>query len=168
MIEPTVKAMLEEYLYDWQGIESLVRGMVLNHLGAFDGYQMFLLDFDEKPREGLAKFLDLNIYDDFKKSYPRFPHRIQYLRKHGLIGDNLYKLLEDLNDRRNKIHRYKTGFPENLRVAFNYAYSWLHYLQMFSKDSGFNEDYKARMRESIEKSAEHLLDKLRTEESTAY
>jgi hypothetical protein len=105
LIEPTIIAMLEEYLHDWQGIESVVRELVLENMGTFKTHQMLLLDFGEKPREKLAEFLDLSIYDDFKKTYPRFPHRIQYLRKHDIIGDNLYHLLEELNYRRNSLRQ---------------------------------------------------------------
>jgi hypothetical protein len=165
VIEPKFRAMFKEYFHDWQGIESVVRGLVLKDLGTFDNYQMFMLDFDEKPREKLAEFMNVDIYETFKKKYPRFPHRIDYLLKHGIIGDNLHSLLAELNTRRNKIHRLETGFSDPLRIAFSYARSWLEQLHLYSVDSGINKDVKRMMNEAIERSAAQLLIQLKQSDS---
>jgi hypothetical protein len=105
--------------------------------------------------------MNVYIYDTFKKQYPRFPHRIDYLLRHGIIGKNLYSLLGELNTRRNKIHRLKTGFSDPLRIAFSYAHSWLTQLRLYSTDSGINEDVKRMMYEAIERSASQLVRQLK-------
>ena len=154
-LEPTIKAMLKEYLHDWQGIEVLVRGLMLEHMGAFKDHKMFLLDFDDKS-EDLGNYLELEVYKEFKRTYRWFPSRIAYLRDNGVIGDSLYLLLGKLNSRRNRIHKYETELPEDLRVIFHMTYSWLQWIQIARANSGFPEGHL----QSTIKNAEQFADKI--------
>jgi hypothetical protein len=163
-MEPWVEAMVREYFYDWQGIESYARGLVLWDMGAFKTH-LFLDDFDEFEPEEVTEFLHLDKYKVFFEKYPSIKRRLGYLHDKKIIGDNLFNLLIELNKRRNKVHRVKGELSEITRSAFTYGSSWLQSIYVFSVDTGTSTEARERIFQDIETSADRLLARLHAAEA---
>jgi len=161
-LEPFIEEQITAYFYDWQGIESYVRGLALWHLDAFKTH-LFVNDFDEYEPQEVMEFLDIDKFLAFRNKYRGIRSRMEYLHNEKIIGDNFFALLIELAKRRNKIHRVNTNLSESTRAAFGRAYTWLQWIYIVNVDSGMGGDMRERRLKEIELSARALFAKLSDE-----
>lgn len=161
LIEPTIKRWLTTPLRDWGEIEHYVTQMVRKLEGVFKaekGPILVSIGDDEELPEDLSDTVDLEAFRKFKRKFPfrTFKWKINYLRKHGILQNSSYKLLDILREFRNKLHGYDYKFTEqelNLFTQARAIVSMMHWAVMWIQAKDRLESYKV----AFEKRAEQLL-----------
>ena len=159
MIEPNIKSMLKDYLKGWQDLETLVTRIVLRVKGAYKGITELIISDGDDPRK-YGKYLEILVYKQVKKM--KFGQKITFLHEKGVIGDSMYKLLDFLRKRRNKIHSVQHTFSEIEREAFSLANSIIGWIYAVNSDSGLsNMQEKNKILQMCEVQSSELLSKLK-------
>lgn len=109
IIEPNIKAIIPNYLKDWQGIELQIMLTTMRHAGVFKTSLSFhSIDENTEKIHGeeidIKKFKEINAWKLWKK--------IKYLKDEGVLGENSFNLFNTLKEMRNKIHEPDTFFSE--------------------------------------------------------
>lgn len=155
VIEPTVKAMLDEFFFDWQGVETHVRFILAKTLGAFKK-RPYLLDIGkEEPLEGLADSIDIKLYDKIRRKW--FSTMVDDLKHLGIIGPNLHALLLETAKRRNKVHRYMTPIPESDRVLFYWVNQFVWNIQNYMMDESLAQTHLPDLLKTLEIRSQAML-----------
>jgi hypothetical protein len=161
-IEPTVKAMLSEFFYDWQGIEAETRFLLAKGLGAYKQNGNYLIDTDwEEDLNPFAEQIDVEKYDWIRHLF--FGRVVGELWKNGLIGPELYSLLGEVARRRNRIHRYRAELSEQDRIIFYYVHGLLQHFSIRVRDPNFEpelSDYQ-KLKEAVDRHAKALMEKIK-------
>lgn len=167
IIEPTVKIFVAEPLGAWGRMEHDVTQMVRKLEGVFkvealtDTILVSIGD-DEKLPEHLSGKVDLEAFRGIGKW--GFERKIKCLRKHGILKEHSYNLIDKARRIRNKLHHYDYKFTEQELTLISQAaaiVSRLHWAVMYP----LNEDTVEATTNNAEKTAEKLLQMMRPEDS---
>lgn len=127
--------------------------MVIKHKGVFKGDEIFIT-VDEEPGEEISEKVDVKAFRRIKKQ--AFKDKIEYLRKHGILGDSSYRFLNRARMVRNKIHDAYYEFSEQDLNLFRWANaiaSRIYYAMIFDTP----EELAVNMKLHAEKISEQLL-----------
>lgn len=155
ILEPNIMA-IPPPLSDWKQAESWVTLMVMKHKGVFRGDEMFFT-VDEEADEEILQKVDVKAFQKIRKD--KFWRKLQYLRKHGILGDCSYTFLSKASEIRNMIHEVYYEFSEQDRNVFRWANaitSQIYSTMMFD----LREDLAVKLRLQAEKASERLLSQL--------
>ncbi len=156
-IEPTITAMLDEFFFDWQGVEANVRFILAKYSGAFKKRPYaFDVGLDESLGE-YAEYLDVAIYDEIRRC--GFSKMVAILKNRGIIKRDFSTLLFKTAERRNRLHRYKASIPESDRILFFWVHQYLQHLAIRLMDESL-ADQVENMLDTIEEKSKLLLAEL--------
>jgi hypothetical protein len=157
VIEPTIKRWLTEPLRDWGDIEHNVTQMVMKLEGVFKtekGPILISIGDDEHLPEEMSDKVDLESFRKIERW--GMERKIEYLRKHNILKEHSFKLLDRVREIRNKLHDYEYKFTEqelNLISQARPVVSMINWAVMWLSKKDTVESYK----DSAEKTAEKLL-----------
>jgi len=157
VIEPTIKRWLTEPLRDWGDIEHYVTQMVMKLEGVFKtekGPILISIGDDEHLPEEMSDKVDLESFRKIERW--GMEGKIKYLRKHNILKEHSFKLLDRVREIRNKLHGYEYKFTEqelNLISQARPVVSMINWAVMWLSKKDTVESYK----DSAEKTAEKLL-----------
>ena len=162
IIEPTVKIFVAEPLGAWGRMEHDVTQMVRKLEGVFkvealtDTILVSIGD-DEKLPEDMSEKIDLEAFRKIGKW--GFERKIKCLRKHGILKEHSYNLIDKARRIRNKLHHYDYKFTEQDLTLISQAaamVSRLHWAVMYP----IHEETLETTKNYAEKIAEKLLQAL--------
>ena len=101
-IEPGIQQLLLDYFDDWRFTESCVTQMVMVHKGVFktDLHFIAIGEWDDR----FHKDVDKDLFDHIKGW--NFQWKIDYLKKHKILPEQCYKLLNVAREKRNLLHEH--------------------------------------------------------------
>ncbi len=152
IIEPNIKAIIPNYLKDWQNVEGYITMIVMRHMGIFKTSFSFI-SIDDDAEEIHGDQLNVTEFRKIKKW--TFKQKIEYLNKEGILKENSYKLLDKLREKRNRIHEMDAVFSEKDLQEFSMAHSIIFYIHLTQQPIRVEE--QNRMRDLAEKWAEESL-----------
>jgi hypothetical protein len=152
VIEPNIKAIIPNYLKDWQNVEGYVTMIVMRHMGIFKtSFSFISIDNDAEERYGDQ--IDVTKFRKIKKW--TFKQKIEYLSKEGILKEHSYKLLDKLREKRNNIHEMGAVFSERELQEFSMAHSVIFYIHLTQQP--ISQEKQNEMRNLAEKFAENAL-----------
>jgi hypothetical protein len=92
LIVPEIEFLLSSPISDWNETEENITQMFLKHKGYF------------KQTDWGTQSLDISEGDLQRIRKSPFKRKIDILHKHGILKENIYKFLDYVRGRRNKIH----------------------------------------------------------------
>jgi hypothetical protein len=150
--------MNDEFLHDWQSVESTVFGLILKHAGAIKKPNSFFNQIDEETLDQFAEFIDAEIYWKIKGKYGHFKDQLKYLVDNGVIGQNLREFIWKVSRRRGaKVHGYKQSITDMERPLFALANQLLLHIQFCVCDTGITEAQRKRQIEKMDTHAKAYL-----------
>jgi len=154
LIHPGIKSILENYLKDWQNIESIITQMVMRHKEIFKSKWSFDVK-DSDNIDNYANEVDVEGFKNIKYGWG-FSDKINYLHNNGILQDSVHDLLQILNRKRNHLHYRDTVLSERTRLEFSHGYSIVHsiYIPM---STSMEPDLAERFRNGAEQHAKNIL-----------
>jgi len=158
LLEPSIaveiKSLRFSPLSDLRATESNITFMVMKHKGVFKGGNVFI-DIPEESYDMVSNEVDIGAYRRIKRR--KFKHKIDYLHKQGILGENTHKLLEKIRLIRNPtIHDAYQDFTEQDLALFRWSYHITSQL-FLSMRFGSPEELVGNIRVNAEKQSEKLL-----------
>ncbi len=102
LIEPGVRELIITRFDDWRETESAITQMVMKHRGVFktDVWVISLGEWNDEYKSDVDR-------DQFLKIKKwSFQGKIDYLKKHGILPEVCYRLIDLARDRRNNLHEH--------------------------------------------------------------
>ena len=156
LIEPGIKDIIKNYFGGWGSIESIVLLIIMRVNGVYKTNTSIIFDEDE-DRTKYSDSVDLTKYKKFEKY--TFQQKIETLRESKIIGENTYKVLDNLRIRRNRgVHGTEPQFTDKDRELFEIGYSIIHNVYV-AESEGIDSELKNRFKENAEKASSLILEK---------
>jgi len=153
LIEPSIERWLFKPLGDWRNVESYVTRMVMKHFGVFKSDAIYV-SLAEDAEKKYGDKVDVKAFRKIEKW--GFKKKIEYLHKHGVLGDSSYDFLYIVSDIRNKIHDWFQEFSQQDLALFSWASAITS--QMHSATTmNWPSEISANIKSNAEKTAEWLL-----------
>lgn len=153
-IHPNIKSIITNYLRDWQNVELYVTLTVMRQMGVFKTSLTFY-SIDDDAEEKYGDKLDVEKFRKVKTWWLK--KKINYLRDEGVLGENSFKLLNLLREKRNKIHESGMVFSERDLQEFSIGYTVIFYIHITQGSDNLPEEERNRIRDMAEKLAEESL-----------
>lgn len=154
IIEPNIRAIIPNYLKDWQNVEGYITMITMRRMGIFKTRTSFI-SIDDDAEEKYGDMLDITKFREVKKW--NFKQKIEYLRNEDVLRGHSYKLLDMLRGKRNKIHEMGTVFSDKDLREFSMAYSIVFYIYATQESDNMSEEERIRIRNLAETWAEEAL-----------
>jgi len=153
LIEPNIKQIIRNYFGGWNLIESYITQIIMRVNGVYKTSTSVIFDVGD-DRNKFLDLVDLKKYKKFEKF--TFKRKINFLLKNKTIGENTYKLLDLLREKRNKIHDYDGYISDEDRRGFAVGVSVLSGVY-FSISRSNLEPKQNGLRENTEKMALQIM-----------
>ena len=114
IIEPSLEEWRSNPLHSWNHIEMLIKITVMKLEGVYKTESIFW-DLDEDEEK--SGEVDVRAFRKIEKWSMK--RKLECLKRHGVLEDNAYKLLNIARKRRNKIHGVFSGISEDDYKLFN-------------------------------------------------
>jgi hypothetical protein len=157
MIEPSIRAMTEQFFHDWSSVEALVFGMVLKHGGAIKKQTEFFLQIEDKDLDKFADHIDIEKYKELKHEYGHFKDQLKYLVDNEVIGPKLRDYVTLVAKRRHKIHSYKGSISDPERAQFALANMLLEHIKSGMTRPDLTAYHRKRQVEKMDQAAKAYL-----------
>jgi len=155
LLEPTIEKWLFNPLSDWRDVESCITRMVMKLEGVFKSDIIFI-SINENSNK-FADKVDVKAFRGIKKW--SFKKKIDYLKKHGILAESSYNLLDRVREVRNKIHDIFSEFSQQDLALFSLARG-ITYQIYDATILSFGDTMSKNMKSNAEKVAEYWLSKI--------
>jgi hypothetical protein len=158
LVEPTIKLLLARPLGYWRETEADITQMVMKHKKVFTDDKILgvYLSRGEKPEEWITNGIDIKTYREIERWGCK--SKLKYLRKHGVLEDASYRLLDTARNLRNNIHDLTYDFPDQDYFLFwGASFISKKIWHLFNDKTLGRSDFWTRFKPSVEKEASAIL-----------